>query len=151
MTELVYSSRTPINLTKTDFSTIQTISEDANLKIGVTGCLFFHDKQFVGILEGKEEAVKKLFVRIRKDQRHDKIVLLARGPIGKRQFSNWNMISCMKGTDLPSYINYRLCVKNILSLVELVEKHTNGSEMFWHTVKENLQDIDIKRKGKIGL
>ncbi|MCK5443153.1 MAG: BLUF domain-containing protein [Maribacter sp.] len=146
MYELAYSSKTPTNLTQVDLSAIQNISGETNLILGITGCLFFHEGDFVGILEGNEKTVKKLFAKIRGDHRHDQIAVLAKGPIEKRQFSQWNMMSCTKGERTPDNAYYNLSVWNILSLSELTEKNTHGSQIFWSTVEESLQGINFRTR-----
>lgn len=64
MFELVYNSIASTTLKEEDLLAIQKISEDANSKSGITGCLFYRGNQFLGILEGgkqgnREEAFLK--------------------------------------------------------------------------------------------
>ena len=138
MFELTFSSHAATDLDRTVLSKIEKVSTDNNLKIGITGCLFFHNYEFVGILEGREEAVIKVWGKIQEDNRHKTIAALEKGYIDDRQFKRWNMISIINEGGTEDKTGYRLSVENILALVELSDKRTYGSRVFWNCVRNNL-------------
>lgn len=47
--------------------------------------------RFMQILEGTEADVENLFVKIKKDSRHHKVIVLNRNKINQRAFSTWQM------------------------------------------------------------
>lgn len=64
-----------------------------NPKFGITGTLFFHDNQFLQIIEGKEEHLRKLMTNIENDKRHVSVEYLVDKPVKERGFSDWSMDS----------------------------------------------------------
>ncbi len=139
MLELTFSSDAVTDLDRTSLSNIQKKSVDANSKMGVTGLLFFHRNEFVGILEGMDGEVEKRFAKFKMDKNHKNISVLAKGQIMHRHFEHWHLISCIKEKKGPGHADYQLFIKNILALARLDEKRTYGSRMFWFAVKESIE------------
>lgn len=89
--ELIYHSTAALNI---DVSAVPQILEKSrinNPKNQITGCLIYHEFEFLQIIEGPEEAVKELYARIEKDPRHNNVNALAQGPIKERAFADWKM------------------------------------------------------------
>lgn len=79
---------------------MQNIKQSAktnNSKLQITGALFFHDGQFLQIIEGEEANLRALMINIEKDDRHFEVVYLIDTPVEKRGFSEWNMDSFILG------------------------------------------------------
>lgn len=66
-------------------------ARDYNRANDITGCLLYHNNEFVQYLEGDEPLVAKLFDKIRTDRRHTDVVPLYSGHINGREFENWSM------------------------------------------------------------
>jgi hypothetical protein len=64
-----------------------------NLKLGITGVIFYHNKRFVQIIEGEKDSLEYLMSIIEKDTRHKNIVRIIDEEINKRGFMQWNMDS----------------------------------------------------------
>ena len=62
-----------------------------NRALGVTGMLLYAHGGFMQLLEGEEEAVKALFDRVRRDDRHRRVTVLVQGPVAERTFADWAM------------------------------------------------------------
>lgn len=62
-----------------------------NAAKGVTGMLLYGNATFLQVLEGEEPVVDALFERIRRDPRHDRVQVLHRKTIERRQYSDWSM------------------------------------------------------------
>lgn len=62
-----------------------------NSTAGLTGALLFSGRYFVQILEGRSEAIDKLFEVLRADARHRDLVVINDRPIEKRKFGGWRM------------------------------------------------------------
>lgn len=92
---VIYSSQ----LTKTTESvdsmlqSIIYLAKERNSKLDVTGLLFYHNVQFLQILEGKKENLDNLMALISKDSRHHSIEILVNEKIRERSFKDWNMDS----------------------------------------------------------
>lgn len=97
---VAYISFADTYLTKAELATIIDQSARNNLHDGITGMLILHDHQFMQVLEGPEDKVKALMVKLRRDTRHDSLYELFRRPIAEREFPDWSMALC-DSADLP--------------------------------------------------
>lgn len=79
-----------------DFSTIdiyQMLSKarDNNQENGVTGCLLYHQQQFVQLLEGEKNVITSLYEKILNDSRHKNIATIKEKQIDRPIFLDWSM------------------------------------------------------------
>lgn len=88
--EIVYTSFSRINSIEIE-SMIQE-SVKRNTENNITGCILYNDSEFYQVLEGQKEAVKLLFEKIKKDNRHSGLRVMWESDIPKRAFSNWSML-----------------------------------------------------------
>ena len=61
--ELIYYSTASPDLSKNDILNILENSRDFNSKNEITGCLLYHNNEFVQLIEGEEEAVKNCMLK----------------------------------------------------------------------------------------
>ena len=57
----------------------------------VTGMLLYKEGNFMQVLEGEEEKVRRLHDRIQRDPRHRGLITLLEQRTAERQFSGWSM------------------------------------------------------------
>ena len=62
-----------------------------NRQLDLTGALIYCGHRFVQALEGREAALEAMMAKIVLDPRHRQLLVLARQPISKRLFGNWDM------------------------------------------------------------
>lgn len=62
-----------------------------NARLGITGLLLHREDSFFQVLEGAREEVLGLFEQIARDKRHERVETLSEGPIGAREYSDWQM------------------------------------------------------------
>ncbi len=62
-----------------------------NTAAGVTGMLLYKAGNFMQVLEGEEEAVRRLHDKILRDPRHRGIITLTEHMVPERQFGEWSM------------------------------------------------------------
>ncbi|MCM8533246.1 MAG: BLUF domain-containing protein [Lentisphaeraceae bacterium] len=89
--QLIYASKSVTNF---DFKSIKELSTKAaanNKSLDVTGLLIYGEGKYIQILEGSQEEVNRLFLKISTDKRHADIVLLNYCKAIGRQFPQWNM------------------------------------------------------------
>jgi hypothetical protein len=67
------------------------------------------------IIEGEEEHVLELFIKISMDKRHKDIYKIMSGPINKRNFDNWSMGFCNMN-DTNYYSNYETFIQENIKL-----------------------------------
>ncbi|RYG57796.1 MAG: BLUF domain-containing protein [Alphaproteobacteria bacterium] len=85
---LVYTSRAT---SPVDAIALAELSRQRNRRTGITGGLAVIDAVYLQYLEGTEEAVEKLFVKILEDPRHCDVKVLERRHTPRRMFTNWRM------------------------------------------------------------
>ena len=74
-----------------DILNISSSAKRKNPKLNVTGVLFFHNNQFLQIIEGEKENLEILMKTIEKDKRHKNIQVIFNTKITERSFPDWNM------------------------------------------------------------
>lgn len=140
MYELIYCSNANKNLTAEDISTILKTAQDFNLKNGITGCLLYHNNEFLQILEGDTKTIRALYANIEKDKRHSNVILLAESEKDERIFENWSMAYHeINNSDIKN-INQTLFIDNFIALSELSKKPTHAVKLFWHMAKQILEE-----------
>ncbi len=90
---LIYRSRSKIADSSMDreLGVILRVARAANATKGITGALLLYDHWFAQVLEGDEQAVRKLFAVIKTDPRHDNVDLTQEGHVPTRAFGRWAM------------------------------------------------------------
>lgn len=93
MQRLLYISES--HIPETDAQTVVTqiveLAQIKNARLGLTGALLFTDKYFVQVLEGSQQAIQTLMVRLHTDPRHGNISVVDESPIKCRLFPDWHM------------------------------------------------------------
>lgn len=62
-----------------------------NRAADVTGCLWFDQRRFLGVLEGPRDAVEREFQGLRTEPHHREVELLAVGEMTRRRFPRWGI------------------------------------------------------------
>ncbi len=139
MYELTYCSSATSSLGAEDISGILEKARDFNSKNNITGCLLYHNHEFIQILEGEKETVLNLFTKIGQDHRHTNIVLLAEGNKKDRVFYNWSMAYHELSKDDAQGIGEGVFVDNFITFSSLAEKSTFPALLFWNTAQRMLK------------
>lgn len=137
MFELVYCS-TGSSVGPKDITDILKTSRTFNLKNDITGCLLYHNDEFIQILEGNQDIVQQLFERIRKDKRHYGVTLLTESAKTQRAFPEWSMAYHSFGTAEAKNIGQALFKDNFIAFSNFSEKPTQAVQLFWYMVKQLL-------------
>jgi predicted sulfurtransferase len=131
--ELVYYSISNTEQTSESMSNILAPSREFNSKNNITGCLLFHNKIFLQLLEGEKEAVQSLYKKIKNDNRHSNVTLIAEEDAKERMFPGWSMaFHELSSSDK----NVNQFIKNIDFYSENSDKQTNAIDMFWSMAKQ---------------
>ena len=140
MHELIYRSIADRNITDVDITAILNTARTFNSENNITGCLLYHNKEFIQILEGDKKILKELYSRIEKDERHGFIRLLAEDTKEERLFKNWSMAYHELETNDLKNINKLLFAENITTIADLTEKPTRAIKLFWHMAKQLVKE-----------
>jgi len=133
MIQLVYYSISKIDLTSEDMSDILVSSRKYNSNNNITGCLLYHNKVFLQLLEGDKEVVQNLYESIKKDTRHSNITLLIEEEVKEKMFPGWSM-AFHEFNNNSSNINQ--FIKNIDFFAENSDKQTEAIDLFWRMAKQ---------------
>jgi len=90
MLSLVYVSSATVPFSTADLVTLLQHTRENNERLGVTGLLLYKDGNFIQVLEGPDETVRKLFQTISADPRHGGVIRLIEEH-GERRFPDWSM------------------------------------------------------------
>ncbi|WND03063.1 BLUF domain-containing protein [Temperatibacter marinus] len=91
MYSILYLSTKHADVTTQDIRNIYTQSIRNNSGQDLTGMLAFSKDIFLQVLEGDKDDILATFAKIKKDWRHENIVVLSEGSIEKRTFAKWAM------------------------------------------------------------
>ncbi len=139
MYELTYHSAARKNLNANDIENILEKARNFNSQNEITGCLLFHNNQFIQILEGEKTKLLELYNSIKKDDRHSNVMLLAQDEKQERIFSNWSMAYHQLSENDNINIDKLMFVNNFTTLAELIDKPTKASRLFWLMAKQLLE------------
>lgn len=104
LTHLVYVSARKRNCTDEEIEKILAACKTNNGPLDITGVLLYSDTRFIQYVEGKSTALTSLYDKIKKDTRHEKVVMISYNPIAERIFPSWQMGSLKMASDDISFI-----------------------------------------------
>ncbi len=91
MVELIYQSLSTRELSTQELISLTNAYRSANERYEITGVLIYHNRTFVQLLEGEEQAINNLFDNIKKDPLNTNVKLSWKSEIEERGFSEWSM------------------------------------------------------------
>lgn len=80
-------------------------SRKNNARTQIVGGLYYGDGCFFQYLEGEEDAVRQLYERIARDDRHRKVTTLVEEPLSERTFKNWSMKYVPLSSDVQKFLD----------------------------------------------
>jgi hypothetical protein len=89
--QVIYSSAAVEPFSDSALTELLAAARVNNGRLGVTGMLLYHEGSFLQALEGDEDVLENLYVKIGKDTRHHRLVALFRRNVGSRHFDQWQM------------------------------------------------------------
>ena len=88
---LIYSSSPTKTLSDIELELLLSTARVENEKHHVTGMLVCVPDNYLQLIEGSEEAIKRLYKNILNDSRHSNVITLKEGHINERFFPDWAM------------------------------------------------------------
>ncbi|WP_108868811.1 BLUF domain-containing protein [Aquimarina aquimarini] len=85
-----YVSTASPSISNSDIEKLAAYVGHYNNTIGIGGILICSDRNFFQILEGKEDTVKNMFERIKKDTRHHNIIKMLDQKMNNTSFSEYH-------------------------------------------------------------
>ncbi|PSR52622.1 blue light sensor protein [Adhaeribacter arboris] len=109
MHHIMYMSTALVLVQEEELTAMLTQYRRNNLRDNITGMLLYSGEHYVQLIEGAEEALRKLFAKICQDYHHTNLIKLADGSISQRVFENWSMgfrsVDEAALTGLKGYVN----------------------------------------------
>ncbi len=136
MFELIYCSAARPGIHADDISAILKTSREFNKNNSITGCLLYHDGEFIQLLEGEESTVQTLYSNIVRDQRHNYLQLVVEETVPERAFDNWSMAFHDLSAARVSPITKSLFIENIMAFSDLAAKPSAATELFWYMARQ---------------
>ncbi|NKI32064.1 BLUF domain-containing protein [Croceivirga thetidis] len=91
MYSIIYRSLAKPEFGKSDIYQMLSAARTNNEDLGITGCLLYHNNQFLQLLEGDQNQVTKLYQKILNDSRHSHIVTINERILERPLFVDWSM------------------------------------------------------------
>ena len=76
-----------------DLRTITQTAKHNNPSLNITGLLFYHNQQFLQIIEGEQPDLEGLMDVVTADPRHKEVIRIVDQEVPERGFNDWNMDS----------------------------------------------------------
>lgn len=114
---LVYVSRAAVVFGTEQIQTLMQVAQQRNSRLNITGMLLMSDGYFFQLLEGNEDAVRKVYQLIVQDKRHQEVRLLFADNLTKRYCPAWSMMLLVNSQITPAQTQDK-----IESLLDLANK-----------------------------
>jgi hypothetical protein len=88
---LIYTSTLSKNVDISTLPQIHSIAKTNNTQHGITGVLLFGNDYFLQCIEGSREEINRLFTKLARDVRHERIEISEYTETSERHFNKWSM------------------------------------------------------------
>jgi class 3 adenylate cyclase len=151
MKRIMYISTTTSKLSDAEVEEIGRKSTFNNAKVGVTGILLSAHEFFFQILEGREEDVDQVLERIRRDIRHEGVLILkAEHDVKQRLFGNWSMKTVrLDGISDVLIQAIRIMLENITESHRIIERYTQPAVLQFMTEGINPLTVPVMKREQI--
>lgn len=153
MKRIMYISSASRPLDAEEIESIGEISVRNNTRDGLTGILLTAQEFFFQILEGESDQVNRTFERIRKDPRHqDVLILKTESEIKERLFGQWSMKTVRLDATGDLLIQaIRIMLENITESHRIIERYTQPVVLNFITEGINPLTVPVRKKDSVVL
>lgn len=105
---------------------IEINSSQNNTKFNITGLLVYFEKLFFQIIEGDDEEVDQLYLKIQQDPRHSDVLRLkTEDSISKRLFPTWSMKTINLDNNVDELLRpIKILLQTVVESHSIVERYT---------------------------
>ena len=136
--QLTYHSVAKPDITIEDVRNIMEVANKKNKELGITGCLIYHNKFFLQILEGEKEIVQEIFDTIKLDDRNDQVTLLSTDQSENRLFKEWAMAFYQVPDQVVLSPEEEKVRQELIEISDTSKKPNFTLKVFWYNVKQIL-------------
>ncbi|WP_397446260.1 BLUF domain-containing protein [Polaribacter sp. R77954] len=133
ITQIVYYSISETEMNNVSISEILEPSRINNAKKGITGCLLYHNRVFLQLLEGEKETITDLYKIIQKDVRHSNVTLIIEESIDKRMYPGWSMAFHEFKNNSSNLDKF---AQSIDFFSKNIPKKSEAIDLFWRMAKQ---------------
>lgn len=91
LAHLAYVSVRKSTCTDLEIEKILASCKKNNPPLQITGVLLYSENKFIQYVEGESGDLMTLYDKIKKDPRHEKVVMISYSPIANKIFPSWHM------------------------------------------------------------
>lgn len=103
-----YMSNQANVLSEKDIEKLLFQVREKNKRLAITGLLLLIQGKFIQYIEGPQEEIEKVYVKIKQDPRHNDLLLLDKGNLKERQFNDWSMAyKKIQDAEIEKLIGYK--------------------------------------------
>ncbi len=89
--QIIYISHSLVPMSSDELIALLALSRRNNAAAGISGLLLHADGNFMQTFEGEADVVHALFEKIRRDKRHEGIIVICDEPVLARSYGEWSM------------------------------------------------------------
>lgn len=97
--QLIYHSRANVDVHSAEIDEILQEAKAYNAAHNITGCLLFHNQQFLQLLEGEQKEIESLFATIKTAKHHKDVSVVSQREVNERLFRISPMVFEVVGRD----------------------------------------------------
>ena len=109
MQQLIYASAAVKLFRASDLYDMLTTARKYNQTHEISGMMIYHSRSILQVLEGPDEVIADLFLRIRRDPRHTALRLITRAVVERKEYEPWPMglvADAKRGPDIQEFSHY---------------------------------------------
>ncbi|WP_052467158.1 BLUF domain-containing protein [Psychroserpens damuponensis] len=88
---IIYQSKANKNLQVSEIDAMLLKAKRFNKARHITGCIVYHNHQFIQIIEGEKSEIINLYAKIKKDSRHNSVLTLVETATTQTLWDDWSM------------------------------------------------------------
>ncbi|WP_297766432.1 BLUF domain-containing protein [uncultured Muriicola sp.] len=131
--QLTYRSEAIPEISAKEIEDILDEAKTHNSPNGITGCLVYHNGNFIQLLEGEEEKVLEIYSYIKTDKRHQNPHVISKGWGKERVFKDWNM-AYIDMAELKVGDKEKLLKMSVDELTAMSDENNYTLNLFWYNI-----------------
>jgi class 3 adenylate cyclase len=144
MKRITYISRIAQPLSIEEIEIIKVHSSQNNRKINITGLLVYFEKLFFQVIEGDDNEVDRLYLKIKNDPRHSDIIRLkTEYSIDERLFPEWSMKTINLDNNVDDLLRpIKILLQTVVESHSLIERYTQPTIL--KKLNEGINPLTLK-------
>lgn len=142
--QLVYCSICPKHISQESIENLLLISQNFNTKNNITGCIVFHNFEFVQLFEGTETAIDSLYNLVAHDIRHKHITIIDKQLVTERSFDKSFIATDLCVSEIFADQLEIITINDLKSKVESLPNKSTTVKVFSIIISELTKDLLLR-------